>query len=76
MPCKFVARRLGVPVTHVGVVGDDPVVEISMARRYGAAAFGVTTGVTSAADWRRQPLARRPHRVLADLREVLTLIAT
>jgi len=73
---RFVAARLGVPVSRVGVVGDDPVVEISMVRRYGAAAFGVTTGVTSAADWRRQPLSRRPHRVLTDLREVLTLIAT
>ena len=71
---RFVAARLGVPVTRVGVVGDDPVVEMSMARRYGAAAFGVTTGVTKAADWRRQPLSRRPHRVLEDLREVMRLI--
>jgi 4-nitrophenyl phosphatase len=70
---KFVAARLGVPVSRVGVVGDDPVVEMSMARRFGAAAFGVTTGVTSAADWRRQPPARRPHRVLADLRDLLKL---
>ena len=61
---RFVAQRLGVPVSRVGVVGDDPVVEMSMARRVGAAAFGVTTGVTSAEDWRRQPLSRRPHRVL------------
>ncbi len=58
----FAAQRLGVPVSRVGVVGDDPVVEILMARRYGAAAFGVTTGVTTTADWRRQPLTRRPHR--------------
>jgi 4-nitrophenyl phosphatase len=71
---KFVARRLGVPVTRVGVVGDDPVVEISMARRFGAAAFGVTTGVTSAADWRRQPPMRRPHRVLNHLGDLLDLL--
>ena len=71
---SFVAQRLGVPVSRVGVVGDDPVVEMSMARRFGAAAFGVTTGVTSAADWRRQPLARRPHRVLGDLRDLLKLL--
>jgi HAD superfamily hydrolase (TIGR01450 family) len=71
---RFVAQRLGLPVTRVGVVGDDPAVEISMARRFGAAAFAVTTGVTSAADWRRQPLSRRPHRVLADLREILALL--
>ncbi len=71
---QFVARRLGIPVTRVGVVGDDPVVEMSMARRFGAAAFAVTTGVTSQADWRRQPLRRRPHRVLGDLRELLALM--
>jgi HAD superfamily hydrolase (TIGR01450 family) len=71
---QFVAQRLGIPVTRVGVVGDDPVVEMSMARRFGAAAFAVTTGVTSLADWRRQPLRRRPHRVLGDLRELLTLM--
>jgi HAD superfamily hydrolase (TIGR01450 family) len=71
---QFVARRLGVPVTRVGVVGDDPVVEMSMARRFGAAAFAVTTGVTSAAQWRSQPQARRPHRVLSDLRQVLDLL--
>lgn len=71
---RFVAQRLGVPVSRVGVVGDDPVVEISMARRFGAAAFGVTTGVTSAADWRRQPSTRRPHRVLAALEDLLKLV--
>ena len=71
---KFVAARLGVPVTRVGVVGDDPVVEMSMARKFGAAAFGVTTGMTSAAEWRRQPTTRRPHRVLARLEDLLKLI--
>jgi HAD superfamily hydrolase (TIGR01450 family) len=71
---RFVAARLGVPVSRVGVVGDDPVVEISMARRFGAAAFGVTTGVTTAADWRRQPLSRRPHRVLTRLVDLLALL--
>ena len=71
---RFVAQRLGVPVSRVGVVGDDPVVEMSMARRFGAAAFGVTTGVTSAAEWRRQPLRRRPHRVLTQLEDLLKLL--
>lgn len=71
---KFVAARLGVPVTRVGVVGDDPVVEMSMARKFGAAAFGVTTGMTSAAEWRRQPATRRPHRVLGCIDELLKLV--
>lgn len=73
---QFVAARLGLPMSEVGVIGDDPLVEIIMARRYGAAAFGVTTGMTSAVDWRRQPLTRRPHRVISDLRQVLDLVTT
>jgi len=71
---RFVAARLGVPMSQVGVVGDDPVVEISMARRFGAAAFGVTTGTTSASEWKRQPPGRRPHRVIGDLRQLIDLI--
>ena len=59
------------PVREIGVVGDDPVVETLMARRGGATAFGVTTGVTTIEDWMRQPPARRAHRVLGDLRDVL-----
>jgi 4-nitrophenyl phosphatase len=69
---RFVARRLGVAARSVGVVGDDPAVEIIMARRGGATAFGVTTGVMTADDWARQTGKRRPHRVLAQIRELLT----
>jgi HAD superfamily hydrolase (TIGR01450 family) len=68
---RFVAKRLGLPVRSVGVVGDDPIVEIIMARRGGAAALAVTTGMTRREDWLSQPGPRRPHRILADLREVL-----
>ncbi len=68
---RFVARKLGVAMDKVGVVGDDPLVEVIMARRGGAAAFGVTTGMSSLDDWMRQPRMRRPHRILRDLRELL-----
>jgi len=68
---KFVARKLGVPVREVGVVGDDPIVEMIMARRGGATAFAVTTGMTKREDWMSQPERQRPHRILADIREVL-----
>jgi 4-nitrophenyl phosphatase len=70
---RFVAKRLGVPMRAVGVVGDDPLVEIVMAHRGGATAMGVTTGVTTAEDWSRQPAMRRPHHVLPSLRDVLAL---
>jgi ribonucleotide monophosphatase NagD (HAD superfamily) len=70
---RFVARKLGVPVRKVGVVGDDPIVETLMARRGGATALAVTTGMTTLEDWARQPAGRRPHRVLMDLRELLAI---
>jgi len=68
---RFVARRLGLPMRSVGVVGDDPIVEIIMARRGGAAALAVTTGMTKREDWLKQPRMRRPHRILGRLGEVL-----
>ncbi len=70
---RFVARQLRIPVREVGVVGDDPAVEIIMARRGGATAFGVTTGIMKPEDWDRESGRRRPHYVLNDLRELLRL---
>jgi HAD superfamily hydrolase (TIGR01450 family) len=67
----FVARQLGVPRAAVGVVGDDPAVEIMMARRGGAVAMGVTTGVTDLAMWSSYTGTRRPEWVLSDLRDLL-----
>jgi 4-nitrophenyl phosphatase len=67
----FVARRLGIPARSLGVVGDDPAVEIIMARRGGATAFGVTTGVMRIEDWARESGNRRPHRVLGEIRDLL-----
>jgi 4-nitrophenyl phosphatase len=69
---RFVAKKLRLPVRDVGVVGDDPVVETIMARKGGATALAVTTGFTKDEDWARQPETSRPHRVLADIRELLT----
>jgi len=68
---RLVAKRLGIPMSRVGVVGDDPLVEMIMARRGGAVGFGVTTGITRATDWAKQPLGRKPHRVLRSLGELL-----
>ncbi|MGH8226926.1 MAG: HAD-IIA family hydrolase [Steroidobacteraceae bacterium] len=71
---RFVARKLGVPMRSIGVVGDDPIAEIIMARRGGATALAVTTGMTKHEDWLRQPEQRRPHRILGSLREVLEYV--
>ena len=69
---RFVARKLAIPVRTLGVVGDDPAVEIIMARRGGATAFGVTTGVTKSEDWARTAGNQSPHRVLGELRDLLS----
>jgi HAD superfamily hydrolase (TIGR01450 family) len=69
---RFVARHLGVRLTEVGVVGDDPLVEMIMARRGGATGFGVCTGTTSREQWARQPAARRPVHVIEGVGALLT----
>lgn len=68
---RFAAARLGVAVRDLAVVGDDPVVEVLMARRGGATALAVTTGTTDREAWRRQAALRRPHAVLESLADVL-----
>jgi len=73
---RLVARKLGVPMRRVGVVGDDPLVEMIMARRGGAVGFGVTTGISDARHWAKQPLSRSPRRVLQNLTDLLTLTST
>lgn len=68
---RFVSRTLGVPMTRLGVVGDDPLVEVIMARRGGAVSFGVTTGFNKETDWRAQPKSHRPHKVIGGVGELL-----
>ena len=72
---RLVAKRLGVPMRRVGVMGDDPLVEMIMVRRGGAIGLGVTTGMTKEHEWSAQPPGRRPHRVLRNLSEVLRLVS-
>jgi 4-nitrophenyl phosphatase len=68
---RLVARRLGLRRRDLGIVGDDPSVEIIMARRGGARAFAVTTGVTAREEWERQTGLRRPEHVLRRLDDLL-----
>ena len=72
---RFVAQRLGLQRRDVGIVGDDPSVEILMARRGGAKAFAVTTGVTASEEWARQTGLRRPEQVLGRLGDLLERLA-
>jgi 4-nitrophenyl phosphatase len=68
---RFVARRLGLRCRDLGIVGDDPSVEIIMARRGGAKAFAVTTGVMGREEWESQTGLRRPERILRGLGDML-----
>jgi 4-nitrophenyl phosphatase len=69
---RFVAKKLELPIRDIAVVGDDPLVEIIMARRGGATALGVTTGMMKREDWAMQPELQRPHQVLESIRDILT----
>jgi len=71
---RLVGKKLGVPMRRIGVVGDDPLVEMIMARRGRAIGFGVTTGMSDARNWARQPLSRRPQRVLRNLKQLLKFV--
>jgi 4-nitrophenyl phosphatase len=68
---RFAARRLGLRSCDLGIVGDDPSVDIVMARRGGAKAFAVTTGVTTQEEWERQTGLKRPKHVLSRLGDIL-----
>ena len=70
---EFIAGRLGVAPERVAVIGDDPRVEIEMARGGGAIGIGVTTGTTSREQWAAQDEVRRPHHVIDSLAEFLPL---
>jgi len=72
---RFVARRLGLRRRDLGIVGDDPSVEIIMARRGGARAFAVTTGVTAREEWERQTGLRRPEQILRNLGDLLERVS-
>ncbi len=71
---RVAARRLGVPAARLAVVGDDPDLEIAMARRGGAVAIGVRTGVAGGEDFEALPPARRAHLVVPGVADLLSLM--
>jgi HAD superfamily hydrolase (TIGR01450 family) len=70
---RSAARRLGVRPAELAVVGDDPELEVAMARRGGALAIAVGTGVGTASAFARLPGGRRPHLMLPGVGELLDL---
>ena len=63
----MIAKLTGRPSAETVVIGDDPSLEIRMARRAGAYAIGVTTGLYDNHTFMRVPSEERAHLVLDTL---------
>jgi HAD superfamily hydrolase (TIGR01450 family) len=70
---RCAGRRLGVKITDLAVVGDDPSLEVPMAHRGRALAIAVNTGLGSADSFARVPVARRPHITVPGVGDLLAL---
>ena len=63
----MVTALTGIAAADMAVIGDDPHLEIQMARRAGALAIGVTTGIADTAAFTDAPAHLRAHHVLPNL---------
>ena len=70
---KSASRRLGIPARDLAVIGDDPTLEPAMARRGGAFAVGVTTGIAKSADFLAAPEKVRADVVAENIGEFLDI---
>lgn len=73
---RSAARRLGVRLPDLAVAGDDPELEVPMARRGRSLAVAVATGIGPADAFARLPAARRPHLSVAGVDDLLALYDT
>jgi 4-nitrophenyl phosphatase len=64
---EIISEITKVPSSEMVVIGDDPALEIAMARRGGAFAVGITTGVADDAAFNAVSPELRAHVVLPDL---------
>ncbi|MEU1177099.1 HAD family hydrolase [Streptomyces sp. NPDC005820] len=71
---RCAARRLGVDPRHLAVVGDDPELEMAMARRADALGIAVATGLHPADRSAALPPAQRPHLTVAGVGALLDLL--
>lgn len=63
----MIAQMMALPVDEIAVIGDDPMLEIKMARLAGALAIGVTTGLSDAKIFGAVEANFRAHQVLSSL---------
>lgn len=66
-----ISDMLSIPATQMVVIGDDPKLEIAMARKAGAFAVGVTTGTVDAAGFKAADPALRANIVLPGLEALM-----
>lgn len=71
---EFACRRLGTDPAHLVVVGDDPALEVYMARRGGALGIAVRTGTWGQGSVARLPAKHRPHLAVQNVGELLALM--
>lgn len=67
-----ISDMLGIAAQNMVVIGDDPKLEIAMARKAGAFAVGVTTGTVDAAGFAAADPGLRAHVVLPGMAGLLT----
>jgi len=70
---RCACRSIGVKPKDIVVVGDDPGLEVLMARRGGALGVAVRTGVWGQGDVAHLPAEHRPHLVVQGVAELLSL---
>jgi NagD protein len=70
---RSAVSRLGVKPPDIAVVGDDPELEVRMARRGGSLAIAVGTGLGSAASYDGIPPSRWPHLSVRGVDELLMI---
>jgi 4-nitrophenyl phosphatase len=66
---EIISETVGVPATDMVIVGDDPKLEIAMARNAGAFAVGVTCGVGNIAAFSAMPTELQAHIVVSNLEQ-------
>ena len=72
MAAGSAARRLRCAMAEMAIVGDDPNLEIEMARKSGAIGIGVTSGLSSRAMWAALTPDQQPFLVIDRLDELIT----
>jgi NagD protein len=68
---RIACARMGLRPSEVVVVGDDPMLEVGMARRGGAHAVAVLTGIGNRAAFEALPQHRAAHLVIDGIAELL-----